>query len=61
MFILSILLDLQTVQVDYTAAFLHADIDKDPNWANISEAERDKAGFIWKCLVVSEMKERYCG
>jgi hypothetical protein len=44
MLILSILLDLQTVQVDYTAAFLHADIDKDPNWANMSEAEREKSG-----------------
>jgi hypothetical protein len=41
---LSILLDLQTIQVDYTAAFLHADIDKDPNWANMSEDERDKSG-----------------
>jgi hypothetical protein len=40
MLILSILLDLQTVQVDYTAAFLHADIGKDPNWANMSEAEK---------------------
>jgi hypothetical protein len=42
MLILSILLDLQNVQVDYTAAFLHADIDKDPNWANMSKAEREK-------------------
>jgi hypothetical protein len=44
MLILSILLDLQTVQLDYTADFLHADIDKDPNWANMSEAEREKIG-----------------
>jgi hypothetical protein len=31
MLILSILIDLQTFQVDCTAAFLHADIGKDPN------------------------------
>jgi hypothetical protein len=44
MLIISILLDLQTVQVGFTAAFLHATIDKDPNWAKISEAERYKSG-----------------
>jgi hypothetical protein len=40
MLIISILLDLKTIQVDYTAAFLHADIDKDLNWDHISAAER---------------------
>jgi hypothetical protein len=35
MLILSILLDIQTIQMDYTAYFLHDDIDKDPNWANM--------------------------
>jgi Reverse transcriptase (RNA-dependent DNA polymerase) len=31
MLILSIILGLSTCQVDYTAAFVHASIDKDPN------------------------------
>jgi hypothetical protein len=31
MLIISILLDLKKIQVDYTADFLHAEIDKDPN------------------------------
>jgi hypothetical protein len=44
MLILSILLIIQTVQVDYTAAFLHANINKDPNWENMLEAEREKIG-----------------
>jgi hypothetical protein len=44
MLILSILLDLQTIQVDYTTAFLHTNIDKDPNWASVSEAEIEKSG-----------------
>jgi hypothetical protein len=44
MLILIILLGLQITQVDYMAAFLHADIDKDPNWANMSEAERENIG-----------------
>jgi hypothetical protein len=39
MLILSILLDLQTIQVDYTAAFLHSNIYQDPNWESIYEAE----------------------
>ena len=32
MLILSIVLGLSTRQVDYTAAFVHAPIDKDPDW-----------------------------
>jgi hypothetical protein len=44
MIIISILLDLKTIQVDYTAAFLHADIDKDHNWERMSDAEREKSG-----------------
>jgi hypothetical protein len=32
MLIMSIMFDLSTLQVDYTAAFVHADIDKPPNW-----------------------------
>jgi hypothetical protein len=32
MLIMSIIFDLATLQVDYTAAFVHVDIDKPPNW-----------------------------
>jgi hypothetical protein len=38
MLIISILLDLKMIQVDYNAAFLHAYIDKDSNWDHMSEA-----------------------
>jgi hypothetical protein len=44
MLILSVILNLATVQVDYTAAFLHAPIDRDPNWDNLSEEEKKKSG-----------------
>jgi len=44
MLILSVVLGLKTKQVDYTAAFVHADIDKDPDWDQLSEEERDKRG-----------------
>lgn len=44
MLILSITLGLATKQLDYTAAFVHAPIDKDPNWDNLSEEERRRSG-----------------
>jgi Reverse transcriptase (RNA-dependent DNA polymerase) len=44
MLILSIILGLSTRQVDYTAAFVHAPIDHDPNWDNMTEDERERAG-----------------
>lgn len=44
MLILSIVLGLKTKQVDYTAAFVHAPIDKDPNWDNLSKEEQDQKG-----------------
>ena len=44
MLILSLILNLQTKQVDYTAAFLHAPIDKDPNWDTMNAEERDQGG-----------------
>jgi hypothetical protein len=44
MLILSVILNLATTQVDYTAAFVHADIDRDPNWDTMTEQERDRAG-----------------
>jgi hypothetical protein len=37
MLILSIILGLSTRQVDYTAAFVHAPIDKDPNWDSFTD------------------------
>lgn len=44
MLILSIILGLATKQVDYTAAFVHADIDRDPNWDNMTEEQRSRSG-----------------
>jgi Reverse transcriptase (RNA-dependent DNA polymerase) len=41
MLVLSIMLGLYTKQVDYTAAFVHAPIDRDPNWDNIMELEKE--------------------
>jgi hypothetical protein len=38
MLIMSIIFDLSTLQVDYTAAFVHADIDKPPNWETMPYA-----------------------
>ena len=43
MLILSLILNLQTKQVDYTAAFLHAPIDRDPNWDTMNAEERDRS------------------
>jgi hypothetical protein len=44
MLVLSLVLNLATMQVDYTAAFLHAPIDRDPNWDHMSEEERARSG-----------------
>jgi Reverse transcriptase (RNA-dependent DNA polymerase) len=44
MLVLSIILKLATKEVDYTAAFVHADIDRDPNWDNMTEEERQRSG-----------------
>ena len=44
MLILTLILNLSTCQVDYTAAFVHSPIDRDPNWENMSEQERDRSG-----------------
>jgi len=53
MFILSLLLDLETKQVDYRAAFVQSEIDKHPDWDKMSEADRLKSG------VYLEMTARY--
>ena len=39
MLILTLILNLSTCQVDYTAAFVHSPIDHDPNWENMSQQE----------------------
>jgi hypothetical protein len=44
--ILSAILGLSTKQVDYTAAFIHAPIDKDPNWDSMSDEERNRLGVF---------------
>jgi hypothetical protein len=46
MLAMSMLFGLATKQVDYTAAFVHADIDKDPNWDKMSKEERSKSGVF---------------
>ena len=44
MLILSLILGLETQQVDHTAAFVHAPIDRDPNWDKLSPIEREQSG-----------------
>jgi hypothetical protein len=46
MLILSIILGLATKQVDYTAAFVQAPIDKDPQWENLTREERERRGVF---------------
>jgi hypothetical protein len=42
--IMSITYDLAILQVDYTAAFVHADIDKPPKWDTTRELEKEIGG-----------------
>jgi len=42
MLILSVILDLATKQVDYTAAFLHAPIDVAPKLDDLSEEDKKR-------------------
>jgi hypothetical protein len=46
MLILSLILKLATKQVDYTAAFIHAPIDKDPEWDKLSDDQKAKSGVF---------------
>jgi hypothetical protein len=41
---MSIIFDLATLYVAYTAAFVHADIDKPPNWETMTELEKERSG-----------------
>jgi hypothetical protein len=43
MLIMSIIFDLATLQVDYTAVFVHADIDKPPNWETMTELDKERS------------------
>jgi hypothetical protein len=44
MLIRSLLLGLSMKQVDYTAAFVHADIDRDPNWEKMTDLKKERSG-----------------
>ena len=44
MLIMSLILNLSTKQVDYTAAFVHADIDEPPNYNKMSAEEKAQTG-----------------
>ena len=44
MLILSVILNLATTQVDYTSTFIHALIDRDPNWDNMTPEEQQRSG-----------------
>jgi Reverse transcriptase (RNA-dependent DNA polymerase) len=44
MLILSVILNLSTKQVDYTAAFVHAPIDKSPLYDTMTDDEKEKSG-----------------
>ena len=46
MFILSILLGLETKQVDFTAAFVHAAIDKDTKWDGMTKLEIERSSVF---------------
>jgi Reverse transcriptase (RNA-dependent DNA polymerase) len=46
MLILSVILGLQTKQVDYTAAFVQAPIDRDPNWDNLTDEQKKQSGVF---------------
>jgi hypothetical protein len=43
MFIISIIFDLATLQVDYKATFVHADIEKPPNWEIMTELKKERS------------------
>ena len=44
MLVLSAQLSLATKQVDFTAAFVHADIDLPPGYENLTQEEKDRSG-----------------
>jgi hypothetical protein len=44
MLVMSLLLGLATKQVDYTAVFVDANIDRDPNWENLTDLGKERSG-----------------
>jgi hypothetical protein len=46
MLILSLILGLSTKQVDYTAAFVQAPIDQNPDWDRLTPLERERRGVF---------------
>ena len=44
--VLSLILNLATKQVDYTAAFVHAPIDKPPDWDQMSDYKKNRHGVV---------------
>jgi hypothetical protein len=65
--ILSVQLSLETKQVDYTSAFVHAEIDKPPNFDTMSKEEQERTGvyvemprgFLQKGKVLKLKKSLY--
>lgn len=47
--ILSVLLELKTKQIDYTAAFVHAPINTDPEFLKLSEEEQRRQSVYVEC------------
>ena len=61
-------LELATHLVDYTAAFVHAPIDKPPNWNEMTKDEQDRAGVCVEMArglqepgKVHKLKKSLCG
>jgi len=44
MLVLSAILNLRTIQADYTAAFVHAPIDRDPNYDSLTPEQQRRQG-----------------
>jgi hypothetical protein len=44
MLIMSIIFDMATLPVDYTAACVHEHINKTPNWESMAELEKEISG-----------------
>ena len=50
MLVLTGIMGLKSRQIDFTAAFVHADIDKPPNWNQLTKAEQDQSGVFIEML-----------
>jgi hypothetical protein len=61
MLILSMILGLATKQVDYTAVFVQAPIDCDPNWDQLSPSKENAVVLSLICLEASRNLGTFCG